>query len=163
MVQHSYLLRLVLAAVCLLLSVRSGYAQDESAIIHLTPADVEAAAGEAAKTQGDPLTAIFLEQRQDHAAILVVRTESGEAEAHEVFDDIYMVREGTAVLVYGGTYEGARTTGPGELRGGEIRDGQRQTLTPGDVVVVPAEVPHQVTVAEGGRFVYHVLKVRRGK
>lgn len=110
-----------------------------------------------------PLHVLNLEQGTDHSALMVRRTESGEAEAHEEFDDVYVVQQGTATLHFGGTIEGARTTAPGELRGGIIAGGSRRAIEPGDVVLVPADVPHQIELEPGVVFVYHVLKVRRGK
>ena len=138
-------------------------AQEVSDFIHLPAARLEASVREASAAEPAPLHAITLEQRQHHASIMVRRTESSPPELHEEFDDLYIVQEGAAVLVYGGSYEGGEATQPGEWRGGTISGGSRQPLAPGDVVVVPADVAHQVEIEPGGSIIYHVVKVRRGK
>jgi|GEM_PF-465386 len=138
-------------------------AQHVDEMIYLPAARLGEAVEAAAAPGGEPTKVTFLEQRDHHASIMVRRAQSGEPELHEAFDDIYVVQSGSGVLHYGGTYEGARTVEAGELRGGTIRGGTRQPLSAGDVVVVPADVPHQVEVERGQALVYHVLKVRRGK
>lgn len=66
----------------------------------------------------------------------------GEAEVHLHDIDIFHVQEGAGVLVTGGRLIGARQIGPGEFRAGAIEGGDALTLSRGDVVVVPAGVPH---------------------
>ena len=138
-------------------------AQEVKELIYLPSARLVEAIRTASAAAPAPVLATTLEQRDDHASIMVRRTESSGPELHEAFDDVYIIHEGAAVLVYGGTYAGAQTTEPGELRGGTITGGTRQALAPGDVIVVPAAVPHQVVIEPGKAIIYHVLKVRRGK
>jgi mannose-6-phosphate isomerase-like protein (cupin superfamily) len=138
-------------------------AQEVNDFIYLPSARVQEAVRTAAAAPASPVLATTLEQRDDHASIMVRRSESSAPELHEEFDDVYIVHEGAAVLVYGGGYAGAQASAPGELRGGTIRDGTRQPLAPGDVAVVPANVPHQIMVEAGKSIIYHVVKVRRGK
>lgn len=138
-------------------------AQQAPGIIHLPSARLDEAIVEAAAAPPAPVHALTLERRDDHASIIVRRTENGMAELHEEFDDLYIVHQGAAVLLSGGTYDGARTTAPGELQGGAIDGGSRQALAPGDVAVVPAGIPHQVLVEPGKSIIYHVVKIRRGK
>jgi hypothetical protein len=68
-------------------------------------------------------------------------------------------RAGRRLLVYGGELPGAKTTAPGELRGPAVKGGERKTLNPGDVVHIPAKVPHQLLVPAGKEFTYFVIKV----
>jgi mannose-6-phosphate isomerase-like protein (cupin superfamily) len=138
-------------------------AQEVNELIFLPSARLAEAVRTAAAAPAAPVVATTLEQRQDHASIMVRRTEISGPELHGSFDDVYIVHQGTAVLVYGGSYEGAQTTEPGELRGGTINNGTRQAMTAGDVLVVPATVPHQVLIEPGSSIIYHVIKVRRGK
>jgi mannose-6-phosphate isomerase-like protein (cupin superfamily) len=90
------------------------------------------------------------------------RDTSGVNERHERFADIFVVQRGRARLLYGGTAEGERTTEPGEWRGGTIRNGTESEIGPGDIVVIPAGIPHQLLLAPGERFYYFVFKVERG-
>lgn len=86
------------------------------------------------------------------------RVKAGEVEFHEHDTDIFYVLEGTATFVTGGKIEGSRTTGPGEIRGKKIAGGVTHHLAKGDVIVVPAGVPHWFTEV-GGTFLYLVVKV----
>ena len=88
------------------------------------------------------------------------RVMAGEAELHEHDTDIFYVLEGTATFVTGGTITEAKTTGPGETRGKGISQGVPRHLANGDVIVIPAGVPHCFTEV-GGTFLYYVVKVTR--
>jgi mannose-6-phosphate isomerase-like protein (cupin superfamily) len=96
-----------------------------------------------------------------YTVIALRRTADGEAEVHAEWDDVMMIQEGAGTLLSGGEVSGARQTAPGELRGGRISGGTRRELAPGDVVTVPAGVPHQMLVGSGQSITYLVVKVRR--
>jgi mannose-6-phosphate isomerase-like protein (cupin superfamily) len=87
----------------------------------------------------------------------------GVHERHEEFTDIFVVQKGSGRLLYGGTVEGQRETSPGEWRGGTIRGGTEAALRPGDVVVVPAGIPHQWLIDPGERLAYLSFKVAGAK
>ena len=95
------------------------------------------------------------------ASMMSRRDSSGTSERHEQFSDIFVVERGQARLVYGGTAEGERSTGPGEWRGGTIRGGTEAELRPGDIVVIPAGIPHQVLLPAKESFYYFVFKVAK--
>jgi mannose-6-phosphate isomerase-like protein (cupin superfamily) len=95
----------------------------------------------------------------NHLTMLARREGDGTAEIHEKQVDFFFVQSGTATLVYGGEVPGARTTAPGELRGPAVKGGERKALNPGDVVHIPARVPHQLLVPAGKAFTYFVIKV----
>jgi mannose-6-phosphate isomerase-like protein (cupin superfamily) len=50
------------------------------------------------------------------------------------------------------------TTALHEKRNGTIQGGTRETLAPGDVVRIPARVPHQLLLYGGHDFTYFVVK-----
>jgi len=52
------------------------------------------------------------------------------------------VIDGEATLITGGTVIGGRTTAPGQLRGSKVEGGDTHRLAKGDVMWVPAGVPH---------------------
>jgi mannose-6-phosphate isomerase-like protein (cupin superfamily) len=95
----------------------------------------------------------------NHSFMISHREASGEAEVHENQADVFIVEGGSATLVLGGVVEGGRTTAPGETRGKGIRGGEPKTLGVGDIVHIPASVPHQLLVAPGQKFTYFVIKI----
>ena len=95
----------------------------------------------------------------NHLAMIAHREGDGEAELHETQVDLFVVQSGEATLVIGGELERARTTAPGELRAPSIKGGSRRALAPGDVVHIPARLPHQLLIPSGKEFTYFVLKV----
>jgi glc operon protein GlcG len=87
------------------------------------------------------------------------REKPGMAEIHTQDADIVYVLDGTATLVTGGTAVDVKTIEPGELRGESIQGGDERQLKEGDVIIVPAGVPHwfkEVT----NPFLYYVVKAR---
>ena len=109
-----------------------------------------------------PMTAHQIARFEGLSNMLGRRDTSGVNERHEAFTDIFVVQRGRARLVYGGTAEGERATSPGEWRGGTIRGGAESELKAGDIVVIPAGIPHQLLLAPGESFYYFVFKVEKG-
>ena len=70
------------------------------------------------------------------------RTGPGKVELHVKETDVFHVLEGEAKFVTGGTMVGAKETGPGQQLGTDIEGGQVHYLSKGDVIVIPAGVPH---------------------
>ena len=97
---------------------------------------------------------------QSHAIKLSVRTAGGAAEVHAHEDDVFVVMEGKATLVTGGTVAQAKADGKGETKGSSIQDGNPQTIVKGDIVHIPAGTPHQLMIAPGDAFGAIVVKVR---
>jgi mannose-6-phosphate isomerase-like protein (cupin superfamily) len=92
--------------------------------------------------------------------MLAFRSQSGQAELHEKFADFYVVVAGQATLVSGGHIVNGATSAPGEVRGDSIQDGKETTLKKGDIVHIPANIPHQIMLAKGDTFQYFVIKVQ---
>lgn len=88
------------------------------------------------------------------------RVAPGQVEIHEHDTDIIYVTEGTATFVTGGTTKDAKPTDPGEIRGTSTTGGTVHHLTKGDVIIVPAGVPHWFSEVPG-TFLYFVVKVTR--
>ena len=87
------------------------------------------------------------------------REGSGLAEWHEKQADIMMISAGEVTMVYGGTMVDAKTTAAGEKRGPSITGGTEVKLGPGDVLHIPAQVPHQMKLDSGKQVTYFVVKV----
>jgi uncharacterized protein GlcG (DUF336 family) len=87
------------------------------------------------------------------------REKAGMVEIHEQDADLVRVIDGTATLVTGGAIVDGATVAPGEIRGKSIEGGETRTLAKGDVVVIPAGVPHWFKDVTNP-FLYYVVKVR---
>jgi mannose-6-phosphate isomerase-like protein (cupin superfamily) len=70
------------------------------------------------------------------------RAGPGQVEIHEKETDIFYVTDGEATIVTGGTMVGGRQTAPQQLRGSDVKGGEARHLAKGDVIVIPAGVPH---------------------
>jgi mannose-6-phosphate isomerase-like protein (cupin superfamily) len=88
------------------------------------------------------------------------READGTVEWHENQVDVFFVESGAATLIVGGTMVGGATTEPHEKRGGSIKGGIRRRLSPGDVVRIPARMPHQLLLDGSRTFTYFVIKVK---
>ena len=74
--------------------------------------------------------------------ILANRRGAGEVEVHERTNHVFIIVEGEATFVTGGTLVDARDTAPGQKRAPSVQGGQSHRLTKGDVITVPAKTPH---------------------
>ena len=70
------------------------------------------------------------------------RDKGGQVEVHDKETDVLYVVDGAATFVTGGTMVGGKTTKPGQLMGSDIKGGQTHHLSKGDVIVIPAGIPH---------------------
>jgi len=91
----------------------------------------------AALAKGGPLvTASNLTVSGNH------REGPGQVEVHEKETDILYMVDGEATFVTGGTMVGGKQTAPGQLRGSDVKGGETRHLKKGDLVVIPAGIPH---------------------
>jgi glc operon protein GlcG len=86
------------------------------------------------------------------------REAPGEVEYHAHTVDVMHVVDGTATVVTGGEMVGVRSAGDGELRAESVTGGHAQDLAAGDVLAIPAAVPHQF-IRVSDPFLYFVVKV----
>ena len=92
--------------------------------------------------------------------LLVHREADGQVEWHETQADVFLVQSGAATLVVGGTMVNGETVGPHEKRNGTIQGGVRRKISAGDIVRIPARVPHQLLLDGAHEFNYFVIKVK---
>jgi mannose-6-phosphate isomerase-like protein (cupin superfamily) len=126
-----------------------------------SPADLtalEKALGQ--KTDATGTATETLKKYSTDYTMLAFRNKSGKAELHEKFADFYVVVEGQATLVTGGQMVNGKPTAAGEVRGESIQDGKETKLKKGDIVHIPANIPHQLLLANGDTFQYFVIKVQ---
>jgi hypothetical protein len=95
----------------------------------------------------------------DHRFRMLYRDADGNPEQHDAIIDIVMVQSGTGTLVMGGTMIGKRSTNAGEWLGTRLDGGDRHPLGAGDIVHIPAGIPHSFLVPAGGHITYVLLKI----
>ena len=93
----------------------------------------------------------------NHGLLVIRREGDGEAEIHDTQVDVIFVTSGEGTLIIGGTMEGGHTTTPGETRGTSIKGGISKKMAVGDVIHIPAKVPHQMLVPK--MITFEVVKV----
>jgi len=95
----------------------------------------------------------------DHRFRLLYRDADGNPEQHDAIIDIVYVQSGEGTLMMGGTMEGRRGTNPGEWVGTALVGGNRHPLGTGDIVHIPAGIPHSFLVPPGKHITYVLLKI----
>ena len=95
----------------------------------------------------------------DHLLEISHRETSGQAELHKIKADVMVIQQGRATLLTGGEVMDPKDTEPNEIRGSGIKGGVKHDVGPGDVIEIPAGVPHQFLLAPGTQITYLVVKV----
>lgn len=138
-----------------LLGTASALAQSDGVTLQ-TGAQIAAGV---AKTK-DGLASIKLPLTADIRATR--RERSGTPELHDAIDDVFVGQKGSVAILVGGTLQGAHEVSPGEHRDGKIDGGRLVPFSAGDVLLIPAGVPHQMMV-EKGPFEYLAFKLPAAK
>ncbi len=123
-----------------------------------TPKEL-AAKGAALDKKGTPFASESLDKFDKHYTMLAYRSATGSAEVHEHEADFFVVESGEGTLLRGGKVVNGKETGPGEIRGTSIEGGSKSAVMKGDIVHIPAGVPHQLLIENGKPFTYFVIKV----
>jgi hypothetical protein len=96
----------------------------------------------------------------DHRFRYIYRDADGFPEQHENIVDIVIAQSGECTLLLGGTMINPKaTSGTGESTGTGIEGGERHSVAAGDIVQIPAKVPHSFLVPKGKHFTYVLLKI----
>jgi mannose-6-phosphate isomerase-like protein (cupin superfamily) len=140
---------ILLGVIALVAADPAGYAQFSSADLK---AKVDAAKPDDHKVRLDRVA-----NWGNHSLLAIRRDGDGEAEVHDTQVDVIFVKSGEGTLVLGGTVVDPHTTGPGEIRGKSIKGGVSKKMVAGDVIHVPAKIPHQMLVPKTLSF--DVVKV----
>ena len=94
-----------------------------------------------------------------HRFRLLYRDADGAPEQHDEIVDVVFVQSGEGTLQLGGEMIGRRAgSGAGEYLGTRLEGGERHRLGPGDVVHIPAGIPHGFLVAKGKHITYVLVK-----
>ena len=96
----------------------------------------------------------------DHGLIVLAqRRGAGEVEVHEKTNHVFIIVEGEATMVTGGTLVGARQTGPDQRRASSVQGGQTHHLTKGDVITIPAKTPHWFKEVPTQTIAYYAVNI----
>lgn len=147
-------------AVCLLAAGAWTAPAQTLKVDHYTPAELTQMSHALDGKVQNGMAGEDLAKYPNHFTMLILRNKNGGAELHENFADFFVVVEGHATLVSGGTLKDPKIASPGEIRGTAVENGTKETVSAGDVIHIPATLPHQLLIADGDRFVYFVLKVK---
>jgi mannose-6-phosphate isomerase-like protein (cupin superfamily) len=147
------LIPFLLAAVALLAAATS------AVVDHYSTADL-AAMQEKLAAAHQTFKSESLKQYKGHYTMLAHREGTGSSEIHEHEADLFVIEDGEGTLLRGGTLVHPREEKPGELRGTSIAGGERVHYAPGDIIHIPAGVPHQMLVEKGKHVTYFVMKVQ---
>ena len=109
--------------------------------------------------EGDGSASETLEKYPHHYTMLAYRRSSGGGELHQHFADIFYILDGHATLLTGGQVVDQKTTAAGEIRCKSGEGAARQEVRSGDVVHIPAGMPHQMLLSQGETITYFVIKV----
>jgi mannose-6-phosphate isomerase-like protein (cupin superfamily) len=74
--------------------------------------------------------------------VLANRRGAGAVEYHEHTNHIFIMVDGEATFIVGGTMVDAKRTKPDQMTGSSIEGGQTFHLSKGDVITIPAKTPH---------------------
>ena len=99
----------------------------------------------------------------NHTATVNHRMGDGQMEVHADWNDLFFIQTGDAALLIGGTVVNGKTTAPGEIRGTGATGGEKHPIAAGDVVHIPAGVPHQFLIPAGKQVTYVAVKIPAGK
>jgi mannose-6-phosphate isomerase-like protein (cupin superfamily) len=128
-------------------------------VVEYYPASLLAHVGDS--LSATPRTGHVLRNHPTFQTIALRRVMSGVPEVHDNWTDVMLFQAGRATVLLGGTVSGSRLTTIGEHRGGTVSGGHSQAVSAGDMLVIPAGMPHQIEIARGDSLRYITVKVPR--
>jgi mannose-6-phosphate isomerase-like protein (cupin superfamily) len=106
-------------------------------------------------------TTILTSSDWQTTVLLVRRTTSSKPEVHARWDDLVIVRSGTGAIELGDSLVGSSYRAVGERIGGKFIKSWQIVVHAGDIVRIPAAVPHAFIVSGAEPLEYLVIKQRR--
>ena len=150
----------MMRAFLLLLLLVPSFAAEESSFALWTPSAIGAREAALMKhVAPDHSSRETLADYGDHRFRLLYRDANGLPEEHDKIVDVVIVHSGEGALMLGGTMSGKKgSAATGEYLGTALTGGEVHPLTAGDIVHIPAGVPHSFVVPEGKHITYVLLK-----
>lgn len=94
-----------------------------------------------------------------YRAQLEYRPATAPAASHDKDAELFVVLQGTGAIVTGGTLVDEKRVNANNSSGSSIAGGHSQAVAQGDVLIVPATVPHQVIPGGGEPIVVMTMHV----
>jgi mannose-6-phosphate isomerase-like protein (cupin superfamily) len=153
-----------LAAVLLAATASGALAQQAAAptaTVFMSDKDVMALVDKAkADRKGDaPVTAEPILLLAPYRAQLEYRPVNAPAAVHTEDAELMVVLQGTGNIITGGTLVDGKQVNAYNLSGPSISGGQDHNVVKGDMVLIPANTPHQVVPAGGAPIVLMTMHV----
>jgi mannose-6-phosphate isomerase-like protein (cupin superfamily) len=148
----------------LLLLIAPSFAAEESSFALWTPAAIQQREEMLMKSIApDHSSRETLADYGDHRFRLLYRNADGLPEQHDKIVDVVIVHSGEGALMMGGTMSGRTgSAATGEYLGTALTGGQLHPLAAGDILHIPAGIPHSFRVPAGKHITYVLLKFPTG-
>jgi mannose-6-phosphate isomerase-like protein (cupin superfamily) len=91
--------------------------------------------------------------------VLANRRTAGEVEYHDHTNHVFVLVEGEATLVVGGTMVGAKRTASDQMRAPSVEGGTTYHLSKGDVITIPAKTPHWFKEVPTKTVAYYAVNI----
>ncbi len=91
--------------------------------------------------------------------VLANRREAGPVEYHDRTNHVFILVEGEATFITGGTMVDAKRTAPDQMRAASIEGGVTHHLTKGDVITIPAKTPHWFKEVPTKTVAYYAVNI----
>ena len=91
--------------------------------------------------------------------VLAQRREAGLVEYHDHTNHVFVMVEGEATLVVGGTMVDPKRTAPDQMRAPSLEGGTIYHLSKGDVITIPAKTPHWFKEVSTKTVAYYAVNI----
>jgi mannose-6-phosphate isomerase-like protein (cupin superfamily) len=91
--------------------------------------------------------------------VLAQRRQAGEVEYHDHTNHVFVMVEGEATLVVGGTMVNAKRTAPDQMRAPSLEGGTTYHMSKGDVITIPAKTPHWFKEVPTKTIAYYAVNI----
>lgn len=99
-----------------------------------------------------------LGEYKSHRFRQLYRDADGFPEQHDNIIDVVIVQSGEGTLVLGGNMLNPKSNSPGESIGTSLEGGELHPIAAGDIVHIPAKIPHSFRVPKGKHITYVLVK-----
>lgn len=91
--------------------------------------------------------------------VLAQRREAGAVEYHDHTNHVFIMVEGEATLVVGGTMVDSKRTAPDQMRAPSLEGGTTYHMSKGDVITIPAKTPHWFKEVPTKTVAYYAVNI----